>query len=797
MYSLHELIFASLLSGGVVLFIVCLYALRKKAGRGKYLLPADPAESIIEDIAVKELLDNTSIGVFIRELKSDKYLCFNKTGCLLCGNNDGTTPEGVEKILGRSDVSPEIIEQEDEKIFETGLPLIRERVFYDAKGEPNAWLQINKSLIKTKNGRPLILGTIMDVTRRNLKKIELENVRMELQMALDAGGIDVWVYHTQDKSVSVFHAGKQFRKSVLFYDEVKDRLPASDYTELRTGFTAILNGESDTYKSVYRLSIPGGEDFRYYECRMNGVHSKQTGNLSFIMGVQKDITKEILWQKDLESHRIKMNLAIKSAGIVMWEFDIRTNKFSSPDPHSIVHLPVSFEEYFSMVYSEDVEMAKKKFRDLIEEQVEYDTIEMRILMPDGEYKWVNIQGCISERDMDGRPLRMIGLRRDIDREKRLTKELIELKEQAENSSNLKSAYLANMSHEIRTPLNAIVGFSNLMACIDDPEEKEEYNRIIQTNNELLLQLINDILDLSKIEAGVLAFNYADEDISDIFSQLEQAFLSKVKPGVALNVKIPYEKCLVYTDRTRFIQVISNFLTNACKFTDKGYIEFGYKRTEKGITVYVTDTGVGMTKEQCEKVFDRFMKFGQDISGSGLGMAICDTIIKTFGGTLGVNSVPGEGTSFWAEIPCDPVICNSPPPAAGEENPDRPASAPAHSAGKYDILVAEDNDSNYLLVSKIAGSDSLLRRAHNGAECVEMFMAGKPDVILMDMQMPVMDGYKATRAIRELDKNIPIIAVTANAFDSDRVKALSAGCSDYLTKPLTREILTLTLHKWCG
>lgn len=797
MYSLHELIFVSLLSGGVVLFVVYLYSLKKKAGHGKYTLPADPAKGIGEEIAAEELLDNTSIGVFIRELKSDKYLYFNQESCLLCGNNDGTTPEGYGRILGMSNVSPEIIEKEDEKIFETGQPLIQEWVFYDANGEPGTWLQINKSLIKTKNGRPLILGTILDVTKRNLRKIELENVRMELQMALDAGGIDVWVYHTKDKSVSIFHTGKQFRQSVLFYEEIKARLPASDYTELRTGFTAILNGESDRYKSVYRLNIPGREDFTYYECRMNGVYSKQTGNLSSIMGVQKDITKEILWQKDLESHRIKINLAIKSAGIVMWEYDIRTGKFSSPDPQSIVHVPVSFEDYFSMVYSEDVEKAKEVLCNLIAQKVEYDAIEMRILMPDGEYKWVNVQGCISERDTDGRPLRMIGLRRDIDREKRMTKELIELKEQAENSSNLKSAYLANMSHEIRTPLNAIVGFSNLMACTDDPGEKEEYNRIIQTNNELLLQLINDILDLSKIEAGVLAFNYADEDISDIFSQIEQAFLSKVKPGVALNVKIPYERCLIHTDRNRFIQVISNFLTNACKFTDKGYIEFGYKRTEKGITVYVTDTGMGMTKEQCEKVFDRFMKFGQDISGSGLGMAICDTIIKMFGGSLGVNSVLGEGTSFWAEIPCNPVICDSSLSAAEGAEPDLSVSGAIHPAGKYNILVAEDNDSNFLLVSKIGGDDCLLRRAHDGAECVKMFLAKKPDAIFMDIQMPVMDGYEATRAIRELDKEIPIIAVTANAFDADRERALSAGCNDSITKPLTRDILAATLHQWCS
>lgn len=521
---------------------------------------------------------------------------------------------------------------------------------------------------------------------------------------------------------------------------------------------------------------------------------------------------------------LNVNMAINEAGIVLWEYDIQKKIFSSRYAQSLVYVPMQYDDYFRLVHEEDVAEAKALLQDVIEGNGFRRRIEFRLLMPDGEYSWSAIQGSVSDRDENGNPTKILGLRRDIDHEKKLTKQLTELKEEAEKSNKLKSAYLANMSHEIRTPLNAIVGFSNLMMYADNLAEKEEYNRIIQANNELLLQLINDILDLSKIEAGFLVFNYAQTDISAVFNHVEQLFVSRTNPGVKLKLNVPFKQCLINTDKNRITQVLSNFLTNACKFTDTGVIELGYEKIQTGIKIYVADTGMGMTREQCGKVFERFSKFGKDVIGTGLGMAICDTIVKTFGGKIGVESEPGKGSKFWAEIPCEPLINDGDNDDgisdSGEESlfiPDNDhsqkntsgisavsdhfglnsvLSAVRTTVQKYDVLIAEDHDSNYLLISKMLEKECSLRRACDGAECVEQFVSKKPDIIFMDIQMPVMNGYEATSTIREIDQTLPIVAVTANAFDSDKEKALAVGCTDYITKPVNRQLLRDVLLKYC-
>ncbi|WP_298552133.1 HAMP domain-containing sensor histidine kinase [uncultured Parabacteroides sp.] len=232
------------------------------------------------------------------------------------------------------------------------------------------------------------------------------------------------------------------------------------------------------------------------------------------------------------------------------------------------------------------------------------------------------------------------------------KELLE-KEKIEESDRLKTAFLANMSHEIRTPLNAIVGFSNLIAQGECPEEdREEFCKIIETNNELLLQLINDILDLSKIEAGKLDFTYSDIDVSALFNHLMQVFSDKPQPGVELKCDLPDKPCFIHSEKNRLMQVLTNFLTNACKFTFKGSITMGYEEMDGGLRFYVTDTGKGIAEENLPHVFKRFAKFDAFIQGTGLGLSICQTIIECLKGEIGVESEEGAGSTFWFTIPCE-------------------------------------------------------------------------------------------------------------------------------------------------
>jgi signal transduction histidine kinase len=247
---------------------------------------------------------------------------------------------------------------------------------------------------------------------------------------------------------------------------------------------------------------------------------------------------------------------------------------------------------------------------------------------------------------------------DVTETKQLERSLKQTKEAAEESNRIKSAFLANMSHEIRTPLNAIVGFSGILAGSEEltNEEQKEYCSIIELNNTLLLQLINDMLDLAKIEAGTLDFTYSSVDINKMISDVAQAAAcNNHNPAVEIRMEIPLPKLLIYTDQRRLLQVLNNFISNAIKFTNEGSITVGYNLPEEDyIRFFVTDTGIGIPQEKTEEVFSRFVKLNAFKQGTGLGLAISQNIIKELQGKIGVDSVYGTGSTFWCTLPYDKV-----------------------------------------------------------------------------------------------------------------------------------------------
>lgn len=375
------------------------------------------------------------------------------------------------------------------------------------------------------------------------------------------------------------------------------------------------------------------------------------------------------------------------------------------------------------------------------------------------------------------------------------------KEQAEEADRLKSAFLANMSHEIRTPLNAIVGFSDLLLATDDAEERAEYGNIITANNELLLQLIGDILDLSKMESGMFNIVPQEVDLTLLFNELATTMRQRVKAGVELICACPYISCVAILDPGRLSQVITNFVTNAIKFTTQGYIKMGYGYVDGGIYIYVKDTGIGISKEKQAKVFGRFEKLNDFAQGTGLGLSICKAIVEAQNGKIGMESTEGEGSTFWAWAPFEVIISDKPTDqvvTVEEQKQARRSVLPlSHNVntGKKSILVAEDIDSNYLLVSSILRKEYNLVRVPNGAKAVEAMKNHSFDVVLMDMKMPLMNGLEATEHIRKFDTVTPIIALTAHAFDSDRKAALAAGCNEYVVKPINRKQLFDALGKY--
>nr|WP_272697194.1 ATP-binding protein [Parabacteroides johnsonii] len=368
----------------------------------------------------------------------------------------------------------------------------------------------------------------------------------------------------------------------------------------------------------------------------------------------------------------------------------------------------------------------------------------------------------------------------IDKQKEDEIELRKAKDKAEESDRLKSAFLANMSHEIRTPLNAIVGFSNLLTTAENEEERDEYINIISSNNELLLQLINDILDVAKIEAGTLEFIDSEIDINALLSDIEQSSRLKAPEGVQVSFveKLPY--CIIMSDKNRLAQVITNFINNAIKFTKEGSIRFGYEHKDDKLLFYVKDTGCGIEPEKKDLVFNRFVKLNSFAQGTGLGLAICQMIIKKLGGEIGVESELGTGSTFWFTLP-DTVIhginIQSIKTTVHEE-----AVINNTNPKKATLLIAEDNESNYILIRAILKEYDLLH-ARNGNEAVRLYHEHHPDLILMDLKMPDMDGYEATAEIRKEDSDIPIIAVTAFAFAEDEQRVRQSGFNGYAAKPI--------------
>ena len=416
---------------------------------------------------------------------------------------------------------------------------------------------------------------------------------------------------------------------------------------------------------------------------------------------------------------------------------------------------------------------------------------------------------------------IVSIEWDITELEKIKRELQTSKEKAEMSDKLKSAFLANMSHEIRTPLNAIVGFSHLIAESENTEERHTFYEIVEANNERLLQLINEILDLSKIESGIIEFTSAPVNIHSLCKEVYDAHVFRTPQGVKLIYEPSENGLVIETDKNRVFQVFSNLIGNAFKFTKAGSISYGYKLVNKQVVFHVTDTGTGIEPEKIERVFERFAKLNNYAQGTGLGLSICKTIVERLGGEISVSSVVGKGTTFTFTLPYESdqasgdreeqernaTNANGNPSdtaamgtfaetsvqdASGsvsgntEEGCSEGSSADA-SPSQQTILIAEDEDSNFDLLTAILGRKYRLIRARDGMEAVMSYDEAKPDLILMDIKMPNLDG--------ELSTTVPIIAQSAYAYQQDQIAAMDVGCNDFIAKPISQAKLKDMINKW--
>ena len=383
--------------------------------------------------------------------------------------------------------------------------------------------------------------------------------------------------------------------------------------------------------------------------------------------------------------------------------------------------------------------------------------------------------------------------------KRKLAEYEEKTDKAEKASRMKSLFLANMSHEIRTPLNAIEGFARIMAETDSADERMKYMEIVESNNARLLALIDEILDLSRVEAGELSIKKSMTDLNEMCRSMQNIFKFRCPDSVELQWTRPNMNVTLNTDANRVTQVFSNLISNALKHTTKGSINYGYRLINDGqeVEFYVSDTGTGIAPEDQKHIFEAYVsRDAEQQNGYGLGLALCKIIVEKLGGHITVNSKLGAGATFRFILPFQGTIGGMKKDARVTTN-----SRTIRVSTKTDlntaplILVAEDEDSNYELVRIVLAKRYRLLRAHNGIEAVTYSEEEHPALVLMDVRMPDMSGLDATRIIKEVNPDIPVVALSAYAFDENIREARDAGCDEFMAKPFRVEDLLDTVQRY--
>ncbi|MBW2467360.1 MAG: response regulator, partial [Deltaproteobacteria bacterium] len=499
-------------------------------------------------------------------------------------------------------------------------------------------------------------------------------------------------------------------------------------------------------------------------------------------------------------------------GLWYWDLENLENEWMNPrfwtllgyDPQEKKHLA---SEWQDLIYSEDLQVALDNFhKHCSNPNHPYDQV-VRYRHKNGSTVWIRCRGIVI-RDETGKPIRMLGAHTDLTPLKQAEEELQMAKDAAESATLAKSEFLANMSHEIRTPMNAIIGMTHLTQQTELTAKQRDYLNKIHSSANMLLRVINDILDFSKIEAGKLKMEVVDFSLKNVMDNLASMIAVKAQEkGLKILFPIADDVPLFLVgDPLRLSQVLINLTTNAIKFTESGEVVVSVdceKITPDWVFLRfcVTDTGIGLTEDQQTRLFKAFDQADtsttRQYGGTGLGLSISKKLVEMMGGEISVESKPGQGSTFTITI----GFGLSQKEKIKDEVPVKPLSAAIEEKDKLQglrILLVEDNKINQLVAQellKVVGI--VVEIANNGREAVDKVRTDTFDGVLMDIQMPEMDGFEATIAIRNMadKKNLPIIAMTAHAMVGDREKSIAAGMNDHITKPIEPDELYSALLKW--
>ncbi|HNQ67358.1 MAG TPA: ATP-binding protein [Bacteroidales bacterium] len=537
--------------------------------------------------------------------------------------------------------------------------------------------------------------------------------------------------------------------------------------------------------------------------------------LLIIKTKNKSLRKELQARKNTElalrSSESKYKQLAEKMTDVVWLMDFKGKSlFVSPSIESFTGFTV--DEYMNQTIDERftlesaiagkkiLENEVKNFLNAKEKNNKYTSIlEMEYICKDGSTKWGELI-VTPYLDEAGTLIGIHGVTRDITSRKHTENELIKAKEKAEESDQLKSAFLSNMSHEIRTPMNGIIGFASLLKRPNLTGEKQkEYISLIEKSGMRMLNIINDIIDISKIESGQMQVYFSDTDINSVMENQYAFFLPEAtQNGIKLicNNSLTPEESHIKTDSEKLYAILTNLIKNAIKFTKQGSIEFGCQKKGKFVEFYVKDTGKGIPQDQLELIFERFRQASNSHSrgyeGAGLGLSISSAYVTMLGGKIWAESTPDIGTVFHFTISYKKVDSKT------IENIKENNSDTTNKIKKgLKIMVVDDSDDAISLLKKFLEpiSNQILTTT-NGDDALELYKKhSDADVIFMDMKLPGIDGYELTKKIRNLNKDIIIIAQTAYALNEEKQKALNTGCNDYISKPYTEDDILKIMRKW--
>lgn len=501
-------------------------------------------------------------------------------------------------------------------------------------------------------------------TEESKKNLEMAKKAQDLiakrDLAMKVSNIVHWDFDVNSQKFESYNdpINDYVSDRLLTVSEYMDVIYPEDRSVFYDAMQSLIAGKNVTINFTCRIQTKYDETWQY--CDFMGVPFDQDENGDIIRytGFRQNIPKIQQLNRELKERNYKIELSFKTVGMSYWGFDVKSLKFSAfNDPINDFYSEKTIipEDYLNATHPDDVVFVRKYMEHMFRGIDKDFNVKYRSKTKwDDEWQTLLVTGIQVERDKEGHVTRYTGITINNTKWEKMIQQLKELKEKAELSDRLKSAFLANMSHEIRTPLNAIVGFSELMVTCDDPEEKKEYINIIQSNNELLLRLINDILDLSKIESGIIERRKENFNLAKVCNELFVTIQAKMtNPNVELRLDGPNSECWVLLDRNRLKQVWMNFLTNAVKCTKSGYIKMGYGIEREGLRIYVEDTGIGIPDDLHDKVFTRFEKLNEFSQGTGLGLTISRAIVEAAGGEVGFTSKLGVGSTFWAWLPLRP------------------------------------------------------------------------------------------------------------------------------------------------